>query len=643
MKKNIKTIWTPLLIAAIVLLAAPCGRKGPDAPLTIVSTSPAKNEGGIPRNAVVSVTFSEPVDANTVHFTLMVGANAVPVTMSYQEATSFFAPAGLLADNTVYTAIVSGGVRDLYGDTMDQDYLWYFVTGATTTAQPATYTVTASASSGGSISPTGAVTVNNGAVQPFTVTASWGYHIATVTGCGGTLSGTTYVTGAIQADCAVTATFVADTPAPATHTVTAAADSYGAISPTGAVTVNDGASLNFTIACNTGYHISDVLVDGISIGAATNYTFANVTADHWISASCAADAPAMYTITVGPVENGSITPGTTTVQNGADQSFTIEAHFGYYISEVKADDQKIDDLSRYEQKYTYTFTNVTSDHKITARFRGLWHISATFGENGSISPAGDVQVEDGADQAFTISTDASYAISELIVDGAPVQTAATYTFINVTADHSIHANFAGSIWPVTTAGRADGCLAGDTPSSAAYEHTVTYTVIPDAQYSITSATGCGGTLAGHISTTGFVTADCSVTSLFSNILLTITPLTEANGSISRDTPQLVGYNTTATFTIMPGPVAADCAATASFAASLLTVTALADANGEIALSAPQQVNCQGSAVFVITPAPGYDIGSVEGCGGTLSGNLYTTSPITGDCTVTATFNQSISI
>ena len=70
-----------------------------------------------------------------------------------------------------------------------------------------TYTVTPSAGTGGSISPSTPQTVNYNTTTAFTVTPSTGYHINTVTGCGGSLAGSTYTTGAITADCAVSATF----------------------------------------------------------------------------------------------------------------------------------------------------------------------------------------------------------------------------------------------------------------------------------------------------------------------------------------------------------------------------------------------------------------------------------------------------
>ena len=74
------------------------------------------------------------------------------------------------------------------------------------------------------------------------------------------------------------------TPTPS-HTITASAGTGGSISPSGSVPVQDGGSQTFTITPNSGYAISNVLVDGQSVGAVRSYTFSNVRSNHTISAS----------------------------------------------------------------------------------------------------------------------------------------------------------------------------------------------------------------------------------------------------------------------------------------------------------------------------------------------------------------------
>jgi hypothetical protein len=67
--------------------------------------------------------------------------------------------------------------------------------------------------------------------------------------------------------------------------IVATAGPNGKIIPEGTVSVNRGGDRTFSIAANPGYRISDVQVDGNSIGAIPCYTFIIVKEDHTISAT----------------------------------------------------------------------------------------------------------------------------------------------------------------------------------------------------------------------------------------------------------------------------------------------------------------------------------------------------------------------
>lgn len=64
----------------------------------------------------------------------------------------------------------------------------------------------------------------------------------------------------------------------------------GTISPAGEIKVASGNDKAFSIEPNRGYHISDVQVDGVSVGAVESYTFENVIANHTIAVTFTADA-----------------------------------------------------------------------------------------------------------------------------------------------------------------------------------------------------------------------------------------------------------------------------------------------------------------------------------------------------------------
>lgn len=154
--------------------------------------------------------------------------------------------------------------------------------------------------------------------------------------------------------------------APTTYIITASAEGGGTISPNGSVTVTEGDSQTFAITPNNGYHIEDVLVDGVSVGAVSTYTFSNVTANHTITATFERNSLPIhyYTITATAGEGGAIAPdGTVRVAQGADRTFTISAAEGYVIADVLVDGESIGAVD------SYTFENVRQNHTIEARFQ----------------------------------------------------------------------------------------------------------------------------------------------------------------------------------------------------------------------------------------------------------------------------------
>jgi len=70
-----------------------------------------------------------------------------------------------------------------------------------------------------------------------------------------------------------------------TYKINTSASSNGRILPSGPVEVYSGSSQTFTIEPNQGHKIKDVKIDGTSVGAASSYTFTNVTQDHTIEAT----------------------------------------------------------------------------------------------------------------------------------------------------------------------------------------------------------------------------------------------------------------------------------------------------------------------------------------------------------------------
>ncbi|MFI5253063.1 MAG: hypothetical protein ACHQQQ_11610 [Bacteroidota bacterium] len=69
-------------------------------------------------------------------------------------------------------------------------------------------------------------------------------------------------------------------------------------------------------------------------------------------------------------------------------------------------------------------------------------ITASSGKHGSISPSGIIPVTGGGIQAFSIKPDAGYNIVNLLIDGDAIEHDTSYTFSNVSHNHTIAAAFA---------------------------------------------------------------------------------------------------------------------------------------------------------------------------------------------------------
>ena len=80
--------------------------------------------------------------------------------------------------------------------------------------------------------------------------------------------------------------------------------------------------------------------------------------------------------------------------------------------------------------------------------RAINYIQASAGAGGTISPSGKVSVNAGADQTFKIIPDNGYKILSVKVDGVSIGAKTSYTFHNVSANHTITATF--EILPKTT-------------------------------------------------------------------------------------------------------------------------------------------------------------------------------------------------
>jgi hypothetical protein len=225
------TTWFIALL--LVIVGAGCG--DPDKsgrnpgliPPTVTSVAPPNGSVGACPNGIITATFSKamnPVTMNASTFTLA-GPGSTPVagTVSYNATsnTAIFTPASALAFSTLYTATVTTGARDVYGNALAANYVWSFTTGATTclNGPPTVISVAPPAGANGICPSTVIVATFSEAMNPSTINTT----TFTLTG-----PGATAVAGAVTYDAPSHAATLTPTSPLATSTLYTATITSGA-------------------------------------------------------------------------------------------------------------------------------------------------------------------------------------------------------------------------------------------------------------------------------------------------------------------------------------------------------------------------------------------------------------------------------
>ncbi len=168
-----------------------------------------------------------------------------------------------------------------------------------------------------------------------------------------------------------------------------------------------------------------------------------------------------YTLTYTAGADGNITGNKTQTVNygGNGTAVTAVPDTGYHFVNWS-------DSSTVNPR---TDSNVTGNISMTANFDiDTFTITASAGANGSISPSGNVTVNYGSDQAFSITPNTGYHIADVLVGNSSVGAVSSYTFGNVTANHAIAASFAINTYTLTYKAGANGSITGTSPQTVNY-------------------------------------------------------------------------------------------------------------------------------------------------------------------------------
>ena len=151
-----------------------------------------------------------------------------------------------------------------------------------------------------------------------------------------------------------------------------------------------------------------------------------------------------YTINV-TTDYGSSVSGSypDTVVEGSNKYLHISKRQGYKLTSVILDDSSQTIPSQTEasgEVMTISLENITSNHNLVVTSEPFkYTITTSAGSNGSITPSATVNY--GSSKTINMSPSTGYEVNEVIVDGINKGKITTYTFNNITDNHTISVTF----------------------------------------------------------------------------------------------------------------------------------------------------------------------------------------------------------
>ncbi|SFZ92719.1 Uncharacterized conserved protein YjdB, contains Ig-like domain [Flaviramulus basaltis] len=189
-----------------------------------------------------------------------------------------------------------------------------------------------------------------------------------------------------------------------------------------------------------------------------------------------------YTINSSAGTGGSISPnGLTSIGQGTNQLYNIVANAGFAISDVLVDGNSQGTLSNF------TFSDVTDNHTISASFTPIptFDIVSSASTGGSISPDGITSIEEGSNQLYNIVANTGYVILDVIVDDEPQGALSTFTFYDVTNNHTISASFTEvSTYEIVSSAGTGGDISPLGATLVSEGASQSYNIVADAGFTI---------------------------------------------------------------------------------------------------------------------------------------------------------------
>ncbi|HCE43232.1 MAG TPA: hypothetical protein DET40_06770 [Lentisphaeria bacterium] len=584
---------------------------------------------------LTNVTSAKTITANFTHtkanLTMATGGSGTGKTTPASGPVNTATPVSIKATpatNNAFTGWTVSGPEAVVADPAAANTNVTLSGDATVTANFAAGVVMTMAKTGnGTVTPLiGNKNVVTGVPVDISAAPATGYNFVNWSATIGAVLGNDLLsstTATLTANATVTANF-----AIITNTITSSVNGgNGSITPSDSVNYN--ASKTFTMTPDANYRVADVLVDGVSVGAVTSYTFANVKSAHTIVASFAL-AKANLEMVTDPVK-GTTTPvaGTSSVNIFTPIAIkaTPKAGFAFDYWTV-GDGATVANPGSASTKVTLTGAGT-----VTANYINLWALTTAKTGSGTVTPASG-NVLDGFPVAITATPATGYHFVDWTPGGAAVaDTSLPGTTATLTSNATVTANFAINTFTIAASAGLNGSI---TPTADVnYNTSKTFTITPDPGYRVEDVL-VDSVSVGAIKTYTFtaVKATHTIDATFALATATLTMANDTHGSTTpiaggtvvtaspipiKATPA-TGYvfdhwDVTGGATVANAALAsttttltADGTVTANFAESKYTITSSAGAGG--AITPTSLVNYNASKVFTMTPIANYHVADV---------------------------------
>ena len=247
------------------------------------------------------------------------------------------------------------------------------------------------------------------------------------------------------------------------------------------------ATVNFVV--DDCHYITDVLMDGVSIGVAPSYTFGGAPITDVLPYFEVITEIYQYTITSSCGANGTVSPlGTVDVDCGSEPTYTFIPNVGYEVNQIFIDGVALT-LPEGVNIFSYTFPPLDDSHTIYVTFKNAtWYINASSSGCGNVYPNGTVGVPHNNTQVFTFYPNEGCEVTMVYVDGVPYPdgiNTGSYTFYYVTKPHTLEVVFDKKTYPVTANISAHGVINNQGTTYVEHGDNKTYTFYTMPGYKIT--------------------------------------------------------------------------------------------------------------------------------------------------------------